>query len=416
MAFAVPLDIATRTLQLLGLDPITLTDFNGSPFVTKAAVNLNSSYDKIRLAELRRNLWVFCTRRVILRAIDIDTVLWTPPVWAAGAFGVGAVVQYTPTTGPYTGKASYWELSVAEPGSSVSPDLDPLWHHYCGPLAVDLYNTGLSGTGSTSQVNDSQNYQSGELALVPASYAGGTTYGINNVVNSGGQWYVSLINANVGNTPSSSPTAWALWTSQGRGNGLYGLTATKSPIPLIFPVGWSVYRSLYNNNADNPVNGTLNWINVGGSITPLQISWPIGTGPLYDTATSMNAFYLPSGFLKRAPTSPKQGQTGYLGANSGSMPEDYIIENGVLVSSNAGPIMIRCIFDMTDVSEFDPMFCEGFAISLALENCEILTEKEDLDAKLERRYGRKMGEARAADAIENGPITPVENRYVTVRV
>jgi hypothetical protein len=414
MGYSQPLDIANSVATMLGQDQLTLNDFNGNPFATKLGRQVNANYDKMRLVEIQRNLWKFSTRRVILRPIGIDSVLWTPSAWTAGNYPVGSVVSYTPTVGPYTGVTSYWRLNVAEPSSVATPDIDPNWQHYCGPLALDLYNTGAQGQGSTTAYNDSEIYQAGEVVLVPATYGSGTAYSINQVVNYNGAWYVSLTNANTGNTPSSSPTDWVLWTSQGRGQGTYGITATKSPIPLTYPGAYSIYLSLYNNNSDNPVNGTGNWVNVGGTVVPLIVVWPADCGP-YNDPTTNNAFHLPSAFLKRAPTDPKAGQTGYLGANSGSNPEDWVIEGRLIVTGDAGPIMVRFIADITDVNEFDPMFCEGLACRIALKNNEVITQKPDLKKDIMEDYKKFMGEARATNSIEQGIITPVENRYVTVR-
>lgn len=411
-----PTDIANEALQHCRMARVFSIN---PPDISANAQETAFIYDKCRSAEIQRNLWKFSTRRVILRSVGIDTVIWTPPVWAAGNYLAGAVVSYTPAVGLYAGVTSYWQLSQAEPASAVTPDLDPLWHHYCGPLAIDLYNTGAQGTGSTVAINDAQIYQSGEVVLVPVTYSSLSTYAINQVVNYNGAWYVSLVNANIANTPSTSPAAWVIWTSNGRGQGSYGLTTTNSPIPLTYPGAYSVYMSLYNNNADNPVSATGNWLLLNGAILPLRVSWPIGAGP-NDNADTLNCFHLPSGFLKRAPTDPKGGQMGYLGANSGSNPEDWVFEGPFMISSDYGPLMMRFVADLTDVSEFDPMFCRGLALSVARAVASILVKDKDVlqlvKADIASEYKTIMGEARATNSIEIGPITSVENRYVTVRI
>ena len=418
MAFVYPLDIVNRGLQHLGIH--RSWSLNAA---TAEAVEANAVYDDVRLAELQRNLWKFATRRVILRAVGIDSVVWTPPAWSSGtSYSAGAVVQYAPVGGPYNSIVLNWVLTVAEASSTVPPDQDPLWQRYAGPIAVDLYNTGPQGTGNIEEDTNGQNYQSGEVVLVPATYASGTTYGLNNVVayEAGGiwSWYVSLVTGNIGNTPSTSGTKWALWTSQGRSQSGWGVTATQSPIPLIYPAGWSIYVSLYSNNGDNPLAATVNWLSLGGSIVPLQMVWPIGTGPS-DEENTLNCFYLPDGFLKRAPTDPKANQSAYLGAASGANPEDWVIEGNLIVSSDAGPIMMRFIHDVIDVPLFDPMFCEGLGARIAVELASTLCEPKQVamrkaDARV--TYRQSMGEARMTNSIEEGPISPVENRYVTVRV
>ena len=416
MPFNQPLDIVNRSCQLLGVQRITSLN---PPDDTVQAAELNFAYDKLRLAELEGNLWRFATKRVILRSIGIDTVLWTPTAWVTATdYAAGAIVAYAPATGPYAGDTIYWYLSQAESPSSTTPDVDPYWHHYFGPRALDLYNTGSQGTGSSAAVNDSEDYQSGEVVLTPGIYVSGTTYAINNVVSyeNGGvwEWYVSLVNSNTGNTPSSSPADWALWTSQGRGNGTYGVTATGSPIPLSYPGSTGVFVSLYNSNADNPLANTGTWLSLGGTIVPYKIMWPIGAGPNFDPQT-LNVFRLPNGFLKRAPTDPKGGMFSWLGAASGSQPEDWVLEGEHIVSGDAGPIMMRFVADVIDVPDMDALFCEGLGSRSAYETCNRITQANDREQLCDKAYTRAINRARTTNAIEIGPITMPENRYVTVR-
>ncbi|PZR35780.1 hypothetical protein [Caulobacter segnis] len=60
-------------------------------------------------------------------------------------------------------------------------------------------------------------------------YAAGSTYAVNDVVTDGAASYISLVAANQGNTPSSSPTKWMLLAAQGAQGpaGANGTTLTK---------------------------------------------------------------------------------------------------------------------------------------------------------------------------------------------
>ncbi|MGH3512557.1 MAG: hypothetical protein ACRDRB_09785 [Pseudonocardiaceae bacterium] len=399
MAYTVPLDIYNRALQNCGRKRIWNTDEPSD------AKEINACYDSLRLDELERNLWTFATRRVILRPIGIDSVVWSKPLWVSGAnYSVGAVVAYTPVGGPYSGVLTDWKLGAAKTGATTPPDLDGDWHVYTGAAVIDLYDRTVP-------------YQAGEVVLVPAAYDALVTYSINHVVNDGGSWYVSLIDGNTGNTPSASAADWVLWTGIGRGRGDFGMTATKSPIPLIYPGTVSVYISLYNGNADNPTNATVNWLSVGGTIGPFVPLWPVGAGPAHDIATS-NAYRLPQGFLRQAPTNPREGARAFLGANSGSSPEDYVIEGKYLVTQATGPLMLRFVADVIDVDEFHSMFAEGLAARIANEVGPSLIEDKRLVpmmGRIAREYTRKISQARAVNAIEVGSVTLPENRYVTVR-
>ena len=407
MAFKAPVDILNRSNQHCGVSRVsTFTDTT-----SKAAMEGAFAYDKLRLAELSENLWKFATRTVILRALGIDSQVWTPSTWAAGTYSVGSVVAYTPASGPYINETIYYEANAAKTiANTTNPDSDTDWVRYSGPIVIDLYDTGVDGTGTTS-------YQAGEVVLVPAAYAGGTTYTTNDVVRSGTTWYVSLTTSNTGNAVTDT-AHWAVWTNRGRGEGSFGLTACNSPIPLTFPTGYSVYLSLYNNNSDNPVSATGNWLSVGGTIASLVIKYPIGAGPSSDFATA-NVFRLPYGFLRRAPTDPKGGQFSYLGARSGTVPEDWVPEDQYLTSRGTGltthVIALRYVADVTDVSLMDVLFCEALAARLAVEVMEPVTQNDTKFAKADRAYRTSVARARATNMIEIGPISPVENRYVNVR-
>lgn len=61
------------------------------------------------------------------------------------------------------------------------------------------------------------------ISSLKGAYNGGTTYSQADIVTDAGASYVSLVNSNVGNTPSSSPTQWALFSSAG-GSGIGTLT------------------------------------------------------------------------------------------------------------------------------------------------------------------------------------------------
>ncbi len=406
MAYTTPVDILNTALQLLGQGRVTTFTSTTS----KSARECAFAYDKLRLEELSNNLWRFSTKRAILRAISIDTQLWTPPTWAAGTYAAGAIVSYTPTTGPYEDETIVWQTRSAKTGAdTATPDNDSDYAKFNGLLTVDLYNTGNDGASTTS-------YMAGEIVLAPSVWLIGTTYAINAVVrgSSGGTvWYVSLQAGNLGNAVTDT-TWWAEWTGPGRSNGTYGVTAETSPIPLTFPGTVGVYVSRYNNNEDNPTSGTVNWLNCLGTVEELNVLYPLGAGPLHDLRTA-NVYHLPNGFLKRAPTDPKAGLTSYLGSHSGSAPEDWLEEDQYIVSNDAGPLMMRFVADVTDVARMDPLFCGALAARLAQQENEIVTENTGKSNRLDRAYILAIRRARRSNAIEIGPISQTENRYVTVR-
>lgn len=89
LAFQQPVDIANRAIQHVGARRINLmTD------LSKQAKEMNFCYDKLRVAELRRAVWRFATRRVTLHVLTQNTLRFIPPTWLAGTtYVLGDVVQ-----------------------------------------------------------------------------------------------------------------------------------------------------------------------------------------------------------------------------------------------------------------------------------------------------------------------------------
>jgi len=394
MAFATALDIAQFACVRLGQTRITSMTQE-----IKQAREIAFVYDKLRQAELERNLWAFATKSVVLRKIGIDTVLWTPAAWAASVAQLpGMVLSYTSTDSIYSGQTFYWQLSAAET-TSVAPDANTLWHRYCGPTAIDLYDMGTAGDGTTNST-----YQAGEVVLVPSTWAAGTTYAANAVVLSQSIIYVSLAGSNLANLPTDTAW-WTPWTSRGRTDQTYGWTADESPVPLTYPGTVTVYLSLYGNNKDFPTPSSVTWRSLGGTVAGLRIGHPYRG----------NAFYLPSGYLKRAPSDPKGNTAPYLGAAYGVPPDDWTPEGNLIVTSEAGPLTLRFVADVIDVPDMNPLFCVGLAERIAVDTCESITSSDAKVAMAERAYRRAIFDARVSNAIEIGPLSPVENRYVVVR-
>lgn len=133
LAFSSALDIVNQAGQLLGVDAITLADFEGNPFATKQGREFNRAYDKLRVRELMRNCWTFSTRRFVLRPIDTSTQLWKPPAYSAGTtYTAGAVTNY---------QGDYYQ---AQPGVAAgdNPVTALTWIKYFGPLTVEPHVVG----------------------------------------------------------------------------------------------------------------------------------------------------------------------------------------------------------------------------------------------------------------------------------
>lgn len=144
--FQTSVDIANRALQHVGARRITSFSDN-----SKAASEIGFVYDKIREAELRRNVWVFSIRKAAIRPIDTTTSLLAPAAYSSvTTYAQGALVTLNGQT---------WEsLTGTNLGSTPATD-GSNWELYCGPRTIRKF--ALDATLTTSDVP----YYSGELVL-----------------------------------------------------------------------------------------------------------------------------------------------------------------------------------------------------------------------------------------------------------
>lgn len=517
--FQNPVDIANRACQHCGVNRIA--DFTeDSPQAAECAF----AYDKVRRAELRRNVWRFAIRRAAVRAVTTGTMLLDPELWASTTtYGYGAIVEDT--------AGSAWQ-SAAQDNLNNAPGNSPAWELYCGPLTVQPYDTtGQTGYFAGELVYESpgdgtysvylslasQNsqdprvptgwlstiqYPNDAIVLFYAAWAAGTTYAAGAAVSYSGLTYVSLSAGNIGNTPSSSPTRWiaasltlapgyydstvayaigqfvtylgtnyvcivastgnlptntAFWAAQAAGTfyvSLIDFNLNNSPASA--PTLWSsvttyaagntvggsnglIYSSVVSSNIgndpvlDNGTNwtstgvlnpwttvnnfGTANqtWLQLSIALTDLTLIYPIGSGPATQT-TTRNVFRLPANFLREAPQDPKAGSSSLFGAPSGLMYTDWELQGNYIVSSEVWPIALRFVADVTDVTTFDDMFCEGLAARLGMEVVERLTQSTAKLSAIATFYKQFMTEARVVNGIETGATEPPVDDYLACRL
>lgn len=241
-AFSQPLNIYNRALQHLGVSPLTQAQVDGSS--NKAATECVRCYDALRESELRRNVWAFATREVMLRAISSTTLLWTPDAWSGStSYSVGAVKSYL---------GDYYQ---AQPGVQIGdvPNTAATWLRYFGPITIDAFTTA------------NQPYFAGEI------------------ITQSGTNYLSLISNNNDTPPTAN------WLAIG---------GTTSALNILYPLGAgplndfttrNVFRRPYGYLRQAPndpkkidpfvggpdYKGADDWLRQGEYITTMQ------AGPLY---------------------------------------------------------------------------------------------------------------------------------------
>lgn len=379
MSFRSPVDIANRACQHLGSTRISTT--LGFTETSNRANAMAFAYDMLRRPELRSNYWKFATRRALLRALDTTTMLIAPALWSSGTtYRPGAIVTDESNT---LWINNFPENLNNDPGNSY------FWDVYFGPLTVQLYDDEtayfagelvykFTGDG-TFQVYVSLQDENEDDPATATAYAAGTTYMKDQLVTSSSIVYISLVDLNLGNTPATSTTQWSSTiTSIGGSGSLKWLQIT--------PVALNDYRAIY----------------------------PAGSGPSSQTATK-NVFCLPANFVRIAPQDPKAGANSSLGGPGGHQYEDWLLEGDKIISSEQGPIILRFVADIQDVTAMDDMFCEGLAAKMAEMCCEELTQSTAKKSFCQTEYNIAMGKAKLANAIETGAIEPPEDDWVTCR-
>ncbi len=377
MTFKTPIDIANRALQHVGSPRIlSFTDD------TKEASEVAFVYDKVRRAELRRNVWRFSVRLTALRALGTDDKLVTFGTWLTGStYKINDVV-----TSAADGNIYYSRIGS---NTANEPSANPAqWALYFGPvIATEFVTSWIIGYG----------------------YAIG-----DHCVGSDAQAYVA-IEATTGNDPTTDGGVhWVVDTTDSF-NIQYNSTQSAyydANGPTSYYAGELVhvagitFISLVSNNMDIPVwSGTKQWLafTATPTVALLNFIYPIGAGP-YTDGTTKNVYRLPNGFLREAPQNPKAGQAQFLGAPDGEAFADWNFQDQYFVSWQSGVIAFRFAADIADVTQMDDMFCEGLGCRIGEEVCEELTQSTEKISTIMKKYAVFMGEARTVNFIETGPV------------
>ena len=393
VAFQLPIDVMNRALQRVGQTRIvTLTDD------TKAADEVTFCYDKLRIAEMRRNVWIFSIRQTALRpynpqmpansatgaAATLGTMELVPAAWSATKnYLPGSIISYN--TKVYFSRTANINL---QPDITASD-----WSQYFGPRTVEPWDTTATTT-----------YYPGELVYTLS----GTTPTI----------FIALAQST--DTPTTTP-AWIATTYYNLGDTVTGSDTNKYQSKLdlnvnINPVGDAGVHWAPLPVANQPdTHAGANWMQIDATVKSITFVYPVGTGPAFQTNTR-NVYFLPYGYLRKAPQDPKAGSVTFLGGPSGNQYDDWEFQGGYLLTRQSGVLILRFAADIADVTLMDPMFCEGLSCRIAIEVCEPLTQSTSKIANIISEYRQFMGDARAVNGIEIGPVEAPEDDFISVRV
>lgn len=428
-AFTDPTSVANRALQHVGatriVDGALLTENS------KNADEIRACYDKLRRAELRRNIWRFATRKCALRPVDTTTKNVAFSAWDASVnYVIGSVVA----SGGVNYQSVINDNLNQTPGTSAAA-----WRAYFGPLCAQPYDSAVTyyagelvyvpdGVGNYNLYVSFLNGNANSPSAAPA-WSATTTYSTDQVVLYSSARYQSLVGLNTGNTPNTSPDEWGVFTVPA-----FNAGTTYASGATVYYNGFGVYGGAYylsqqSSNTGNtptpadhtwwvldPTLGNLanGWLLVSAVLSDLTPVYPLGTGPLGQAGTK-NVFLLPSGYLREAPQSTKAGSYTVFGAPSNLAYTDWEYEGNYITSSSTGPILYRFVADVQAVPEMDDMFCEALGCRIAFETCETLTQSSAKLQAIGAEYKKFQSEAIAVNGIEIGPVEPPLDDFLFVR-
>lgn len=98
-----------------------------------------------------------------------------------------------------------------------------------------------------------------------------------------------------------------------------------------------------------------------------------------------------------------------------SLTCDWMIEGRKILSNCDNPLRLRYIADVTDPSLWDSSFYNVFAIALAIDICDRLTQSNTKKQILLSEYADAIASAKLADGIESGPETPPDDEWLVAR-
>lgn len=376
-----PIDIGIRACDHCGVPAIA--SFTED---TKAADRVNSVYDKLRVAELRRNVWGFSIRKTALRAVDTNTMFLVPAAWSAtSVYPQGSIVSYSNT---FYFAAQYVSANVT-PGA---PN-EAYWTVYFGPQTATPWDS-----------DSDTSYFAGELVYYVAS----------NVIS-----VYQCLTTGTDADPTAVPDAWDTDTTYNIGDTVIDGSSNEWQSKTDLNTGNAAIAGLYwqavpvSNQAATQVG--QDWLKINATVRYQRFQYPIGSGPGQQTSTR-NIFRLPSGYLRKAPQDPKAGAVSYLGAPGGLASDDWEHEGNFITTADNPVIVLRFVADIQDVTQMDPMFCEGLGARIGLEICEPLTQSDSKLSTISQIYKTFMGEARAINSIEAGSVEPPLDDYIATRI
>lgn len=94
---------------------------------------------------------------------------------------------------------------------------------------------------------------------------------------------------------------------------------------------------------------------------------------------------------------------------------DWVVEGRKILTNYYNPLNLRYISDVADPAQWDSSFYNIFAIALAIDICDKLTQSNTKKQMLMKEYDDAISDAKRADGIESGAEVPQDDDWWLVR-